>query len=75
MFPLILSPKVCPMIRAANSPPHFVTLVCLTAISALTLNMFLPAMAEDFGVDYALMNVAIAGYLGVTALVQLIAGP
>lgn len=64
--------------KAARTPPHFATLACLSAVATLTLSMFLPslpAMAEAFGVDYALMNLAVAGYLGVTTVVQLVAGP
>ncbi|WP_245815151.1 multidrug effflux MFS transporter [Shimia gijangensis] len=54
------------------------TLILLTAISILTLNMFLPSlahMADDFGVDYALVNLTVAGYLAVTSVLQLIFGP
>ena len=66
------------MLRPANSPPSFPTLVLLTALATLSLNMFLPSlsnMAADFGVDYALVNLAIAGYLAITAVLQLIIGP
>ncbi|WP_170393741.1 multidrug effflux MFS transporter [Ruegeria arenilitoris] len=64
--------------RAASSPPSLVTLVFATAISVLTLNMFLPSlarMAGDFQVDYALVNLSVAGYLAVSAVLQLIMGP
>ncbi len=50
----------------------------LTGLSVLSLNMFLPSLAniaEAFRADYALVNVSIAGYLGVTAVLQLIIGP
>lgn len=63
---------------AASSPPHLVTLVLLTGVSVLSLNMFLPSltnMAADFQVDYALISLSIAGYLGATAVLQLIIGP
>ncbi|MCP9480368.1 multidrug effflux MFS transporter [Shimia sp. CNT1-13L.2] len=66
------------MIAAARTPPRLSTLIILTAVSILTLNMFLPSlanMAADFGVDYALMNLSVAGYLGVTAVLQLVMGP
>ena len=66
------------MFRAAASPPSMATLVILTALSTLALNMFLPslsAMAVDFEVDYALVALAIAGYLGITALLMLVMGP
>ena len=64
--------------RAAQTPPHIATLVMLTGTSVLTLNMFLPSlghMAEDFGVDYALMSFAIGGYLMMTAVTQVVVGP
>ncbi len=64
--------------RAAQTPPTLITLIFATALSVLTLNMFLPSLAhmsEDFGVDYGLMNVSVAGYLCVSAVLQLIVGP
>ena len=66
------------MIRPATTPPHLVTIVLLTATSTLTLNMFLPSlsgMAEDFEVSYGLISLSVAGYLGITAVLQLILGP
>ena len=64
--------------RAASSPPSLVTLIFTTALSVPTLNMFLPSLArmsEDFQVDYALVNLSVAGYLAVSAVLQLIVGP
>ncbi|SDW50015.1 drug resistance transporter, Bcr/CflA subfamily [Ruegeria halocynthiae] len=64
--------------RPAQTPPTLITLIFVTALSVLTLNMFLPSLAhmsEDFGVDYGLMNVSVAGYLSVSAVLQLIVGP
>lgn len=66
------------MLAAATSPPRLVTLVLLCGLSVLSLNMFLPSlsnMAADFQADYALVNLSIAGYLGVTAVLQLVIGP
>jgi len=66
------------MFQAATTPPRFATLVLLTGLATLSLNMFLPslpAMAEEFQVDYALVSLAIAGYLGITAFLQIIIGP
>ena len=66
------------MLRAAASPPRFATLILLTGLSVLSLNMFLPSlstMAADFRVDYALISLSIAGYLAVTAVLQLVLGP
>ncbi|MEX0276311.1 MAG: multidrug effflux MFS transporter [Ruegeria sp.] len=64
--------------RAAQTPPSLFTLIFATALSVLTLNMFLPSLAhmsEDFGVDYGLVNLSVAGYLAVSAVLQLIMGP
>jgi MFS transporter, DHA1 family, multidrug resistance protein len=66
------------MLTAATSPPRLLTLVLLTALSILSLNMFLPSLpgiASDLGADYALVSLSIAGYLAITALLQLIMGP
>ncbi|MEX0328962.1 MAG: multidrug effflux MFS transporter [Ruegeria sp.] len=64
--------------RAAQTPPSLFTLIFATALSVLTLNMFLPSLAhmsEDFSVDYGLVNLSVAGYLAVSAVLQLIMGP
>lgn len=66
------------MFKAATTPPTLATLVLLTALATLSLNMFLPSlpgMAADFQADYALVNLSIAGYLAVTAVLQVIIGP
>lgn len=64
--------------RAALTPPSLITLIFATALSVLSLNMFLPSlarMAEGFQVDYGLINLSVAGYLAVSAILQLIVGP
>ncbi len=66
------------MLYAATTPPRLGTLVLLTAMSVLSLNMFLPSlsnMAVDFEAEYSVVTLAIAGYLGITGLLMLIAGP
>jgi len=66
------------MFFAATSPPRLITLIFLTGASTLSLNMFLPSLvniAEDFEADYAIVSVSIAGYLAITALLQIIIGP
>ncbi len=66
------------MFAAATSPPKLITLVLLSALTVMSLNMFAPSlsnMALSFRADYALVNLSIAGYLGVTAILQLIMGP
>ncbi len=66
------------MIRAATSAPRLLTLVLLTALSVLSLNMFLPSLpniARDLDADYSLVSLSIAGYLAATAILQLVMGP
>ncbi len=66
------------MLRSATSPPRMVTLVLLTGLSVLSLNMFLPSlsnMAAEFQADYSLVSLSIAGYLAITAVLQIIMGP
>ncbi|WP_312524926.1 multidrug effflux MFS transporter [Paracoccus sp. (in: a-proteobacteria)] len=62
----------------ARTPPHIATLVLLSGVAALSMNVFLPSlpgMALHFGVDYATMQLSVSAYLGVGALMQLAAGP
>jgi len=61
-----------------RSPPHIVTLIALSALAALTMNIFLPslpAMTAHFGTDYRLMQLSVALYLGVNAAMQIVIGP
>lgn len=62
----------------ARGGPHLGTLVFLTAMTVLTLNMFLPglpAMQMEFGVTEAVMGLAISGYMALAAVLQLVLGP
>jgi hypothetical protein len=50
---------------SATTPPRLVTLVLLSGLAVVSLNMFLPSLsniAEEFQADYALVNLSIAGY-------------
>lgn len=61
-----------------SSPPHIVTLIVLAGLSALVMNIFLPSlpqMTEWFDTDYGLMQLSVAVYLGVNAVLQLVVGP
>lgn len=63
---------------AARSAPHIATLVLISGLAALSLNVFLPSlpgMARHFEVDYATMQLSVSAYLGVGALMQLASGP
>ncbi len=66
------------MLRAADTPPRRFTLVLLSGLAIVSLNMFLPSLssiAETFRADYALVNLSIAGYAAMTAVLQLVMGP
>ncbi|MEL7379806.1 MAG: multidrug effflux MFS transporter [Pseudomonadota bacterium] len=55
-----------------------ITLILLTGFSPMSLNMFLPALANiavDFETDYSTVSWAVSGYLAITAVIQLIIGP
>ena len=61
-----------------STPPVLITLILITSISVLTMNAFipsLPALAEDLGSSYAFMQIAVSGYLLMTAFMQLLIGP
>ncbi|WP_022708171.1 multidrug effflux MFS transporter [Paracoccus zeaxanthinifaciens] len=63
---------------ATRTPPHLLTLVALSGVSALSMNVFLPSlpgMAVDFGVDYAVMQLSVSAYIGASAVLQLLGGP
>lgn len=69
-----------PYLRPApgRSPPHILTLVALSGLAALSMNVFLPSlpgMARGFGVDYGTMQLSVSAYLGMCAVLQLGAGP
>ncbi|TYO90664.1 multidrug effflux MFS transporter [Oceanicella actignis] len=74
------APPAHPPVRFLDraTPPHIATLVAMAALSALAMNMFLPSMpgiARWFGADYALIQLAVSGYLAVTGVLQLVIGP
>ncbi len=61
-----------------DTPPHIVTLVLIAGLTALNMNVFLPslpAIAEYYRSDYAVVQLAVSAYLAMTAVLQLIAGP
>jgi DHA1 family bicyclomycin/chloramphenicol resistance-like MFS transporter len=61
-----------------TTPPHISTLILLSGIGALAMNMFLPslpAMADYFGTDYSIMQLSVPLYLLFSAGLQLIIGP
>jgi len=61
-----------------RTPPRLLTLILLSSLSIVSLNLFLPSlpnMARDFDTDYATVSLAIAGYSVVAAVLLLIVGP
>ena len=61
-----------------STAPHVLTLVTLAGLSTLAMNIFLPSlpgMARWFGVDYAVMQLAVSTYLAGSAVLQIIVGP
>ena len=61
-----------------TTPPHIATLILLAGISALNMSIFLPSlnrMADFFDTDYAIVQLAISGYLAATAVIQIVVGP
>ncbi|MFN7222753.1 MAG: Bcr/CflA family efflux MFS transporter [Paracoccaceae bacterium] len=61
-----------------RTPPHIATLILLAGLSALTMNIFLPSlpgMAAWFDVPYALMQLSVALYLALSAVLQILIGP
>ena len=60
------------------TPPHILTLVMVTGMSALSMSIFLPSLATMttyFDTEYAIMQIALSGYLAATAVLQVFIGP
>ncbi len=61
-----------------TTPPSILTLVLMSGLAPLSMNMFLPsmpAMAAYFETDYAVIQLAISAYLAMTGFMQLLIGP
>jgi MFS transporter, DHA1 family, multidrug resistance protein len=61
-----------------RTPPHISTLILMAGLSALTMNIFLPSlpgMAAYFDAPYALMQLSVALYLALSAVLQVLIGP
>ncbi len=61
-----------------RTPPHIATLVILSALPALSMTLFLPSlpnMTEFFQTDYRIIQLSVAFYLVVNAVLQIIVGP
>ena len=69
-----------PVIRFLDNttPPHITTLILLAGMSAMMMNIFLPAlpqMADHFDTSYAIMQLSVPLYLMFSAVIQLFVGP
>jgi len=61
-----------------TTPPHIATLVLMTGLAALAMNVFLPSLPNMtiwFDTDYRLMQLSVSLYLAVNAVLQLVIGP
>ena len=71
-------PRPASRLLDRSTPPHTATLVLLTGLSAMTMNIFLPAlpaMALWFHADYWVMQLSVSLYLGLNAVLQIVIGP
>ena len=67
-----------PIFLNRQTPPKIITLTLLAGLSALTMNIFLPSlpsMAAYFNAPYALMQLSVALYLALSAVLQILIGP
>ena len=70
--------KVAPRFLDRTTPPTFMTLVAVTGIAAMPINIFLPSlphMAAEFGTDYSVIQLSVALYLALTGATQVLLGP
>jgi DHA1 family bicyclomycin/chloramphenicol resistance-like MFS transporter len=61
-----------------STPPTLFTLIAVSAIGPVSMNIFLPSlpsMAEWFQADYAVVQLNVSVYLAAMALTQLVVGP
>ncbi|SPJ24273.1 multidrug effflux MFS transporter [Palleronia abyssalis] len=73
-----MSPNRRSVFLDRSTPPHIATMILITSLGALGMNLFLPSlpgMAEFFDTPYGVIQIAVAGYLGVNAIMQIIIGP
>ena len=65
-------------LSGSKSPPRIATLILLSGLSALCMNVFLPSlpnMTDYFATDYRLMQLSVALFLACSAALQLVIGP
>lgn len=66
------------MQQATVIQPRLITLILLNGLAVTSLNLFLPSLpgiSVEFEASYTLVNLSIAGYAAMTAILQLVLGP
>ncbi|MBI6629621.1 multidrug effflux MFS transporter [Pontibaca salina] len=67
-----------PNSQTRRGPPHIATLILMSGLAALVMNIFLPSlprMAEYYQADYASIQLSVALYLGASGVLQIFIGP
>ncbi len=70
--------QIAPMRPIPLTPPSLITLVLMTVLGIVSINMFLPSlanMATGFDISYARASLAISLFMLITAGLQLLIGP
>jgi len=72
--------SVAPTVRFLDraTPPPIFPLIVLTGLGAMSMNVFLPslpAMSAHFDTDYRIMQLSVALYLAMNAVLQIVIGP
>ncbi|WP_245463564.1 MULTISPECIES: multidrug effflux MFS transporter [unclassified Mesorhizobium] len=65
------------VITEPATPPRLITLILLSALAVLPVNMILPSLpniAATFRADFALVNLSVAGFAIITAVIEAIGG-
>lgn len=73
-----MSPNAPVRFLEKSSPPHIGTLIALSGVSALAMNVFLPSlpgMAAYFNTSPAVIGLSVGVYLFVNAVLQMVIGP
>lgn len=73
-------PPAAPVVRFLDrsTPPHIATLVVLSGLAAMSMNIFLPSlpgMAEWFDAPYRTVQLSVSLYLLLSAGLQIVIGP
>ncbi|GGE19936.1 MFS transporter, DHA1 family, bicyclomycin/chloramphenicol resistance protein [Gemmobacter megaterium] len=70
--------RAAPQFLNRRTPPHLITLILMAALSAMTMNIFLPslpAIAAWYGTSYGTAQLSVSLYLGLSGALQLFIGP